>query len=531
MMQGHLERETVSPLLLELARALRARQFYALSHPALRDTLERTTAIWRDSLAQVQELQLELGEDGLVLPDGATARGPGIDEIAQALRVRGVARLRIHRDLEVSELLALIDTLTATPDGQDRQESFEQALQRAGVRHITTSQGEFGEHGARVTPASQETPAESPAEPTPLEPAAQPCESSPVEKPTSSPEKQRSEAISELIKLLAELEKCNELRQYGSLGSHIAERVAAMVQAKNVADGYRAVVVLCRHASATGGRDVALCAEAEKWLRKIVETPGMLDLIIDQACRGAGLSSVQGTQALSCLGASVVPDLLLRYELGSSSVQSEITGVLIAMGDAAFPVLLGELASSDPDHVRRATSLLGRIQNPRAAKFIARKLQEPDEELQSEAAKALARIGTDQAVALLLSGSEQFPELTSVVTTCLGETRSEAAVTALAQIVESNKKYAEHDQREAIRSLGRMRNRNALEPLKRVLGRRSFFHRRRNRMLRIAAARAIGRIGGNDASDLLATHAKGGDPTVQKACRESLERMARVDLR
>ena len=155
----------------------------------------------------------------------------------------------------------------------------------------------------------------------------------------------------------------------------------------------------------------------------------------------------------------------------------------------------------------------------------------PDEELQSEAAKALARIGTDQAVALLVRASEQLPELTSVVTTCLGETRSEAAVRALAQILDSNKKCAEHDQREAIRSLGRIRNRNALEPLKRVLDRRSFFQRRRNRMLRIAAARAIGRIGGNDASKLLATHAKRGDATVQKACRESLERMARADIR
>jgi hypothetical protein len=545
MTEVRLEPETISPLLLELARALRARQFYPPTHPALRDTLERATAVWRDGLGQVQELHLELRNGVLVLPDGTPTRGPAIDEIAKALRLRRVRTLRIHRDLEARELLALIDALAESADVQEASGGLEQALSRAGVRHITTSEIEFGEHFARARKGAgageeeepegeEEEPegecgeGEVPQEP-PVREAPPVLDPTPPETPSTSPEKLRSESISELIKLLAELEKCDELSQYQALANRIEERVAAMTEAKNVVDGYRAVLVCCRHASDVGGRSAEIRADAQDRLQRLVENQGMLDLVIDHACSGAGLSSVQATQALICLGASVVPYLLERHERASAVLQSQLTAVLIAMGETAFPVILEQLETATPDRVRRAARLLGRMQHPGAADFLLKKLLEPDEELQREAARALARIGTDRAVQGLLQASRTLPELTSVVTACLGETRSEAAVPVLAQILDPSHKYPEHEQREAIHSLGRIRNPNALRPLKQVMERRSFFRRRRNRMLRIAAARAIGRIGGKDASALLAAYTEGGDPAVRKACRESLERMARAE--
>ncbi len=131
----------------------------------------------------------------------------------------------------------------------------------------------------------------------------------------------------------------------------------------------------------------------------------------------------------------------------------------------------------------------------------------------------------------LLQAANKLPELTSVVIACLGEARSPTAVQALAQILDTNSRYSEDEQREAIRSLGRIRNPEALAPLKQVLGRKTFLRRRRTRALRIAAARAIGRIGGDDASMALAEHAVGPDPAVRKACQESLKRMSRAETR
>ncbi len=546
MTEADLEQETASPLLLELARALRARQFYPPTHPTLKATLERTLAVWQEALSEVEELRLELRGGNLLLPDGTPACGPGIDDIAKALRLRRVRRLRIHCDLEAQELLVLIDALAQNAESLEQLGGLEQSLLRAGVRHITTSEMEFAELSDRAQPPVQPAPNDELNNDTDddsdddTDPAPQGAHevarrvgrrASPADNPQVTPEKQRSEIISELIKLLAELEKCDKVGEYQELATRIQERVVAMTEAGDVADGYRAVLVCCRHATDPGARTPELRAEAERWLHQLAESPHMLDLLIDHACSSAGLSSVQATQTLICLGSSVVPTLLARYASGSNVVQSQLTAVLIAMGETALPVMMREVASDSPERARRAARLLGRMQNPRAMDALLERLQEPDDDLQQEAARGLARIGTDHAVQGLLQAANKLPKLTSVVIACLGEARSPAAVQALTHILDTNSRYSENEQREAIRSLGRIRNPEALAPLKRVLGRKTFLRRKRTRALRIAAARAIGRIGGDDASMALAEHAVGPDPAVRKACHESLERMSRAETR
>ncbi|MCH6562283.1 MAG: HEAT repeat domain-containing protein [Myxococcales bacterium] len=538
MTEASLEQETASPLLLELARALRARQFYPPTHPTLKATLERTLAVWHEGLSKVEELRLELRGGSLLLPDGTPASGPGIDDVAKALRLRRVRRLRVHCDLEAQELLVLIDALAQNAESLEQLGGLEQSLLRAGVRHITTSEMEFAELSNRAQLPVQPPPTDDPDDDT--DPAPQGAHevarragrrASPADHPQGTPEKQRSESISELIQLLTELEKCDQGGEYQELATRIQERVVAMTEAGNAADGYRAVLVCWRHATDPGARTPELRAEAERWLHQLAESPHMLDLVIDHACSSTGLSSVQATQTLICLGSSVVPTLLARYENGSNIVQSQLTAVLIAMGETAFPVMVREVASDSPERARQAARLLGRMQNPRATDALLERLQEPDNDLQQEAARGLARIGTEHALQGLLQAANKLPELTSVVIASLGEARSPSAVQALAQMLDTNSRYSENEQREAIRSLGRIRNPEALAPLKHVLGRKTFLRRKRTRALRIAAARALGRIGGDDASMALAEHAVGPDPALRKACHESLERMSRAETR
>ncbi|MCZ6823218.1 MAG: hypothetical protein O7F10_09740, partial [Deltaproteobacteria bacterium] len=337
MTEASLEQETASPLLLELARALRARQFYPPTHPTLKAILERTLAVWHEGLSKVEELRLELRGGSLLLPDGTPASGPGIDDVAKALRLRRVRRLRVHCDLEAQELLVLIDALAQNAESLEQLGGLEQSLLRAGVRHITTSEMEFAELSNRAQLPVQPPPTDDPDDDT--DPAPQGAHevarragrrASPADHPQGTPEKQRSESISELIQLLTELEKCDQGGEYQELATRIQERVVAMTEAGNAADGYRAVLVCWRHATDPGARTPELRAEAERWLHQLAESPHMLDLVIDHACSSTGPSSVQATQTLICLGSSVVPTLLARYENGSNIVQSQLTAVLIA---------------------------------------------------------------------------------------------------------------------------------------------------------------------------------------------------------
>jgi hypothetical protein len=530
--------ETVSPLLLELARAIRARQFYPPSHPALHDTLQRCAEVWRDGIGRMEGLSLELVRGSFVLPDGALVHGPGIDDMAAELRVRGVRRLRIHRNLEASELMALIDALNQNAEEQVAAGGLEQTLLQAGVRHITTSEIDFAEHLRRFEEPAGETPQEAPE----LAAVAEPMTQSEAETPAAEsiellsreePEIDalRARLISELTKLLGVLESCEEIADYNHVSGRINNLVAQMMQGKNDIDAYRAVLVYCRHAGDTLGRSAAIRQEATSRLRYLMEDPSLLDLVMKQACSREGLSTVQATQILTALGPQVVPDLLERSEQGDALGESQVTAILIAMGDVAFPCIVDELNSGTPEKVLRAVRLLGRMQNPRGVDCLLDRLIEPNRELRHEIMRALARIGTARAVKGLIDAAREFPELAELVAGCLGDTRSEAAIQALCGILRPKAKYNNNVKREAIRSLGRIRSTIALPTLNQVLNQSSFFFRSGStRMLRITAAQAIGKIGGPEASAILGAHARRGDPAVQKACRESLERMARSEV-
>ena len=224
MTEPSLEQETVSPLLLELARALRARQFYPPTHPNLKTILDRTMAIWREGLSKVEELKLELRGSRVLLPDGSPANGPGIDDVAKALYLRRAPRLRVHRDVEARELLALIDALAQPADSLEQLGELEQTLLLANVRHITTSEVAFTEHFKRVRmDGDAEEDCHPSTSPSPASPSPQPPQPTSPSRPKAdvSPEKLRSEVISELIQLLAELEKCDEMAEYPELAAQI----------------------------------------------------------------------------------------------------------------------------------------------------------------------------------------------------------------------------------------------------------------------------------------------------------------------
>ena len=106
----------VAPLLLELARARRARQFLAPDHSTFRDALDRATRLWRSTLSGVGALTLGVGEHGFSLPGGTPVRGPGIEELARDLLERGIAGFRVEPGIEAEAFEPLVEVLAGPPD-------------------------------------------------------------------------------------------------------------------------------------------------------------------------------------------------------------------------------------------------------------------------------------------------------------------------------------------------------------------------------------------------------------------------------
>lgn len=496
MRRNTLSAEALAPLVLELARALRARRVHPIGHPVVVEALERGVAAWHRVAGVEGEIGIEVGDLGLSLaPDGARLMCPGSVELADDLRGRGVTRIRLRGQAQVPDLSHLVETLTRDQAELDAKGGAPAALRASGARGVevfTSTESdslaaEAGEAGSFVT-----------------------------------------QHIAELVRHLAELERCDDVAGYNLLANKVTACVDVLVREKRCVDGFRAALVFCRHATDRELRPESIRREASDRLRRLATSNALLDAIIEQACTATGLASVQATQVLIAIGPPAVGALLKHCAGTKDASRERAAQVLIAMGDAALPAVVDELRAGASERARRAARLLGEMQNPRGIEFLADALKSSDVSLSREAARALARIGNDRAVTALVSGLKLSPQIAEACASCLGGVRQGAAARALGELVDLERDVPDGLRREAIRSLGRLASPEALRRLSRVLDHAPLFGRARFRALRIAAAQAIGQIGGAAALQTLQPHAKRGDADVRQACQEAVRRIEKA---
>ncbi|MCP4004031.1 MAG: HEAT repeat domain-containing protein [bacterium] len=509
MSQASPSRESVSPLLLELARSVRAREFYPRTHPAMRDALEHMTGLWLAALVHMNGIDLSFRQASFVLSKGGEMRGPGIDDLAGALLVRRVRRLRVLPELEAGELAALVEVLVMDPESLLAIGGFQQGLEDAGVFNVTTLEPKPDEGIALASPVRAEPTTES----EPAEKAA------PVETPVSSDDTVM------LVRQLAEIEICEDPLEYAKRAAEIGSTVAAMLRHGDRIDAYRSMLVFARHADGRLHKN-EIRREAAERLRALARDPSLMEFLLGQACATSGLTSVQATQALMCIGPSAVPHLLRRLNQVGSNTQGQTTAVLIAMGGQALPAVVEELSTTEPERARRAARLLGEMQNPEGVEFLLNSLRSRDNRIRREGARALARIGSEKALHGLIEAlASPEPGLAVAAAAALGRARGSRAIPALAAALDDHSGASEEVRREAIQSLGRIGGSGAISVLEKVLGQNALLQRRRLRERQALAAQAIARIGGDQARRVLTAYLRDGGGDVRRLCEAALEQM------
>ena len=167
--------------------------------------------------------------------------------------------------------------------------------------------------------------------------------------------------------------------------------------------------------------------------------------------------------------------------------------------------------------------LIGDMQHPRGVEFLAGLVHDADRLVSREAARSLLRIGNEPAILVLVGALSAREETALVAARCLGATRSRTALRALISAASEKGGHSEAVRLEAIRGLGRMGHDASVELLVTLLDSRGLLRRKTARPIRLAAAHALGRIGGVRASGALHANAGRGDPAVREACREALQ--------
>ncbi len=499
----------VAPLLIELARSLRALQYLGAGHPTLAQALVRTAAVWSTGLRSLGAFELEVLEAGFAVGGTEPVSAPALEGLAASFAQHRVIGLSVHPDVAAAELEQLVSGL-AEPAAPERG-SLAERLKRGGVRHLallTLPEPRAAEPLASAACEGSE-PAATSAAPAPADAAPAPAPDCTVE----------------LLRVLAELEPCDDPAVYKTIAESASALVERLLAAGNLVDCYRAALVYGRHVTDEEGRLPELRAAARQQLLVLFRAPTLRDFMLDRACSAQASASVQAIQLLASLVPDSAASLIHQYGRGDAERRRNIARVLVAIGAPAVPLLARELEADSPSRVRRAARLLGDMQNPQAVELLARLLPDKDSALQREVVRSLARIGTPRAIQILAETLRSDSEAALLAAGGLGTVRRPEAVRALLSVAEEKKGRSLEVRREAIRNLGRLGDPAALGVLEAVLAERRWRSRRKSHELRIAAAESIGKIGGEAARAILERHARARGADVRQACREILHQL------
>jgi hypothetical protein len=336
---------TVSPLLLELARALRARRHYAGADPVFEEIVDRAAAIWAATLGRSPELCLTVQADGFALASGERVLGSPIAQLASELGTAGIEQLEFRPGLRPEELVPFIEILARATRPAAARPDYAVAFEQAGIKNISL---------AHAAPLAHEVGAAAvKPEPAAAAPAAR--------------ERGRKETEHDRVgACLAELDRSTDAVEYQRGLEKLRARVEPLMRSGDYVDAYAAALMLGRH-TGRRTRSTAICEAASEALQSLVLSDAALTrLALERVYSQNSSHAIEALQLLASLGPRLVPHLFAAHERGGADARQCTAAILLAMGDPVFPALIEQLESPTQARAILAAELLGEMQNPRA---------------------------------------------------------------------------------------------------------------------------------------------------------------------
>ncbi|MCC6642249.1 MAG: HEAT repeat domain-containing protein [Deltaproteobacteria bacterium] len=552
----------VTALLVELGRLVKARQFYPDRHPLLRDVFDRGFRVFEAEIRRGGPLEIEVRQGGFRLAGEVVGRGR-VDDLAQDFVRRAIRRLGFDVALTQAAIERLVAVLATEPEQlaqiggfvralytdpcpgiRVNEMDYSAALAQAGAARVSVADAEGTAAGvaAALAPAGFGVAGLSAGvvdgaglagdgavagalallagepKPEPLGPAHE-LERAPLDACFED------DRASELVTLLRELDAANDDVRYRDLAREASVLAAALSDDGLDDEGYRAILVLAAHA-ASDERTDAVRTAAHECLREL--TRGRrLDALIERACAPGEGASLRAAQTLLRIGSPAVPALLHRVEAEQDlDRRGQLFGILIAMGDATTGDLCDAMQSGERRRAGLAIRLAGEMQNGGTLDALIELLGSDDADLRREAAKALVRIGSPDAIEALASALRSPHEgMPAHAAFCLGVAGGARAFEALLATARREGGGPTLDlAREAVRALGRMGRPETVPVLAKILERRSLLRRRRLRELQLAAVAALAKLPGDASHAALAHAASHGSAAVREAAKRAASR-------
>ncbi|HEU4430645.1 MAG TPA: HEAT repeat domain-containing protein [Myxococcota bacterium] len=536
-MQAGRSATELAVLLLELASLIRARAMLSPGDSKLSAVFDRCARAWRADFGRHGPLALELSQEGFrEIGGGGILHHARLADLLANLRWRDLQTLRFDADFDGDALAAFVHVL-AEPGlrGADLASRL-RSLVPVGIEVEPASATEpeiraqvlaGGSAAASALNRSAEANAGGAEGANDLNgKAADAFGAAGVDPDSDTLPVGREARVSSLDLLLRELTDCTNLTSYLEL---TRRAVTEAERARDAGELFRVIDALAEHAETKESR---LAEVARTFLGSLCQGGALSDLL-ERAARGAGTEQVRAAQILALAGEPVAAMVLDRMPAYPEIVQRErLVPLLLALGERAVPELMQRLERPDRDASRAAVHVLGMMQHPGAVARLAELGVGADPLLREEAARALVRIGTEDAVNGLARGLRGDRGVIISAVQHLGATGNARAVTPLGHALERALEAKDVElAKEILRALGRVGRPEANVIFGSVMRRKAGLTGRWLKDVKVAAASALSTVPGDQAVALLAEALESRDEPLRKAAQRALDRRAEAVAR
>jgi hypothetical protein len=568
----------LAEILVGVKKAIKTFQFYAASHPARAQALEHTHTQITELLDERAPVSLQISHEGFscndvpVGQDHAFLRG-----FAPNLSLQGIQGIRFLHGVRLEDLQHLTELLTLEAADLARQGGGRAFLQGRGASTVEVEDFhvQFVETGSAhpdsvpskehlLTEPSQGDPSQGAAASAPAELTARQSAERPegeIDTAEAVPsgmeaageqdgmegagdqdgtggegdqntgdgegqgEQAEEEAQPDLEALIAELHKTDRPARYESITEALS-RLGREAWARGDSDPcLRIMTALALELHPKNPKEEKITRYARWTVRSLLDDTGP-QLVIEGFCRGGTVGEDEMVHLLLTfkeeMAEAAVQRLVIEKE---GATRRKLKELIVQMGAASLPAVRSALKAPSRETVRRLFPLLPKLQAPDTPEILKRLLRHYDPRIREESVRLFAQMRTELTDEPLIKAlADPEPSVRQAVMAVMGGLKVKAAVMPLRQIAEEPPGTRDvEEQKMAIAALGTIGEPEALSTLIALLRKKRWFQRRTTEKLRIAAAHALGKLGGREAKQALQAVGQSARPALKHACEVALK--------
>jgi len=506
----------VEVLLVELLKAQRSSFMYPHGHPTRKKVLVNAYHVFRSFLEEEHEFCLTVGKKNLKyndIPIGGDAETN--KKLFRELTLKNISELIFKQDLTISEMEIFVDLLNM--DSRDfRNEGGAQTLFLSNnLKNISVKEADY-ENLAKSKQEGGDDALEE-GEPAPPPPP-------PEEMPDLQAE-EKKELRLEIDLYLSSLAQEKDPKKYRKILLNLvklSEKLAAEAKTEELLN---VLIGITKEVLPKKKRPRELQVLSIKAIKRSINTD-VINAAVDMYCNRDEVNTVEYGALIKIIGEDAMEPVLGKLiESENAFERRSLIQLMISFGDHARIPVESHLSDDRWYVVRNMITILGHLGNERSLGPLMRIINHDEVRIRREVIHALTKIGGKQVTIFLLKLLEDAePQQAIIIINALGVLGDTMATKPLVEIARKRDiLYRNYELRkEAINNLGRLKSQESIDTLGKILLKGEFLGGLRNEDLRISAAKALTRIGGDEAVAYLVSATKKRDRTIRRAAESCL---------